>query len=88
MRALFGSSQQRHVDADGIIKGGTPRAAGCGVVANQQNCVVIAVSEASFCSKNSNVPGVWPLVGCDVIAEGRREGLGAAKLEISANRVA
>ena len=45
------------------------------------------MGEASFGSKINNVYGVWPLVGGDVIAEGRRKGLKAAKLEISATRV-
>ena len=83
----LGSSQQRHVDADGIIKGGAARAAGCGGVGYQQYCVVVAVGEASFGSKINNVCGVWPLVGGDVIAEGKGKGLRAAKLEISADRV-
>ena len=45
------------------------------------------MGEAAFVSMINNVYGVWPLVGGDVIAEGRGEGLGAAKLEISVNRV-
>ena len=57
------------------------------MVAYQQYCVVVAVGEASFGSKINNVCGVWPLVRRDVIAEVRGKGLGAAKLDVSANRV-
>ena len=60
---------------------------GCGVLAYQQYSVVVAVREASLGSKINNVCGVWPLVGGDVIAEGRGKGLRTAKLEVSADRV-
>ena len=45
------------------------------------------MGEASFRSEVSDIFGVWSLVGGDVVAEVSRKGLGAAKLEVSANRV-
>ena len=71
----------------GSSRGAAARAASCGVVAYQKYCVVVAVGDASFGSKVNNICGVWSLVGGDVIAEGRRERMGAAKLEISADRI-
>ena len=50
-------------------------------------CVVVAVGEAAFGSKNKDVCGVGSLMGGDVIAKGRGKGLRLAELEVSADRV-
>ena len=62
-------------------------ATGGGVITHQKDGVVVAGGEASFRGEVSDICGVWSLVRGDVAAEVRGNGLGAAKLDVSANRV-
>ena len=62
-------------------------AADGGVIAHLKDGVVVAGSEASFRGEVSDICGVWPPVRGDVVAELMGYELGAAKLNVSANRV-
>lgn len=74
---------QRHIDANGVIKGRSAIVAGDGGVAYQQMGVVIAVAEVAFGSKIKDVCGVGPLVTGYMIPVSRREGLRTAEVKVS-----
>ena len=61
--------------------------AGGGVIVHQKDGVVVAGGEAAFRGDVSNLSQVGSLARDDVVAEVMGNGLGAAKLDVSADRV-
>ena len=87
MHALSVAWLQETCRCDGVIKGGSARVAGDGVLRTNSK-VSSSPHETAFGRKVKNFFEVWSLVRRVVIAKRRGEGLRAAKIEVPVHCVA